>query len=67
MDPCQLVHPTCGTQLVEQPTAADGLQLAGITDQHDTPALRVGEADELVDGGGADRAGFVDDHRRSRR
>ena len=34
----QLVHPAGGAQLVEQPAPADGLELAGVTDQREPPA-----------------------------
>ena len=34
----QLVHPAGGAQLGEQPAPADGLQLAGVTDQREPPA-----------------------------
>ena len=47
-----------------RPPRPDGLELAGVTDERQPPAVAVGEVDETVQGGGADHAGLVDDDRR---
>ena len=61
------MHPADGAQLGEQAAPPDGLELAGVTHEGDTPAVPVGEVDEVVEGGGADHAGLVDDERRADR
>ena len=65
VDAVELVDPAGGAQLGEQAAAPDGLQLAGVTDEREPPAVPVGEVDEAVEVGGAEHPGLVDDHRRA--
>lgn len=43
------------------------MELAGVADEHESPLLRHGESNELVEGAGAAHAGLVDDDRRAGR
>ncbi len=43
VDAFELDRAAGGAQLGEHATTADGLELAGVTDQHEPPLLRVGE------------------------
>ena len=58
------MHPAGGTHLVEQPAPTDRLELAGVADQRQPPAVRLGELDELVERAGADHPGLIDDQGR---
>ncbi len=63
VDGGQFVGPPGAAQLVEHAAPADGLELAGVTHQHQSPSLRHGQADEVVDAAGAKHAGLVKDKR----
>ena len=63
----EFVDASGSAEFGEESAAADGLELAGVTHQHDPPPVPVGERDEVVEGGGADHARLIHDHRRSRR
>jgi hypothetical protein len=61
VDGDQLVAASAAAELVEHAAAADGLELAGVADEDQSPALGHGERDELVEGAGAGHACFVQD------
>ena len=44
----EVVDSAVGAQLGEQAATADGLQLTIVTDQHETPLVRLGETHELM-------------------
>ena len=54
-------------EVAEHAAPADGGELAGIPHHHHPPCLVVGEAGEGGEFRGGDGAGFVHDHRRTRR
>ena len=56
-----------GAEFGDESAAADALELAGIADEGEPPAVPVGEGDELVEGGCREHAGFVDDECRAGR
>ena len=60
----ELVDSAVGAQLGEQAATADGLQLAIVTDQDETPLVRLGETDELMQRRGRDHPGLIDNHGR---
>ena len=60
----ELVDSAVGAQLGEQAATADGLQLAMVTDEHETPLVRLGEGDEPMQRRRGDHPGLVDDHGR---
>ena len=66
MDGSQLVGGDGQAELVEHAASADGLELAGVADEYQSPALRHGEPRQLIEGTSAHHAGFVEDHRRFR-
>ena len=63
----ELVDTAGGAHLGEQATTADGLQLAGITNQNHPPVLLIGEHGEAMQRGGADHARLVHHERGARR
>jgi hypothetical protein len=54
------LDPAVGAQLGEQAATADGLQLAMVTNQDETPAVCLGETHELMQGWGGQHPGLVD-------
>jgi hypothetical protein len=66
VDVLEVVGVAGAAELVEHAAAADGLELAGVADEHQSPLLGLGESDESVEGVGADHAALVDDERRPR-
>jgi hypothetical protein len=63
VDGGQLVGGDAAAQLVEHAASTDGLELAGVTDEHQSPALRHGERRQLIEGAGANHASLIDDDR----
>jgi hypothetical protein len=53
-----------GAEFVEHAAAADGVELARVTDKRESPSECVGVVDELVEVGGVEHSGFVDHDRR---
>jgi hypothetical protein len=49
VDAGQLVHAADAAEFVEQAASADGLQLAGVTNQRHPPVVCVGQVDEVVE------------------
>ena len=67
VEPFEALDATVDAELGEEAAAADALELAWVTDQGEPPAVRVGEGDQLVEGGRRDHAGLVHDKRRAGR
>ena len=66
VDRVEFDHPAGRAQLGEHATAGDGLELVGVTDQREAPAVVIGQLDQAVEVAGGEHAGFVDDHRGGR-
>jgi hypothetical protein len=67
VDRVELDRPAGRAEFAEHAATPDRLELVGVTDQHQTPLLGVGQVCELVEVAGVDHAGLVDDHRRPHR
>lgn len=67
MDRGQLVDSSGTAELVEHAAPAYGMELTGVADEDQSPLLRLGEADELVERARAAHAGFVVDDGRAGR
>ena len=62
VEPLERLDATVGAQLGDESAAADGLQLARITDQGETPPSLVDETDQVVEIGRRQHPGLVHDH-----
>jgi hypothetical protein len=64
VDVLEVVGSAGAAELVEHAAAPDGLELAWVADEDQSPLLGLGESNESVEGVGADHAGFVDNEGR---
>ena len=62
VEPLERLDAAVGAQLGDESAAADGLQLARIADQGETPPSLVDETDQLMEIGRGQHGGLVDDH-----
>ena len=60
MDSFEFARASRRAQLVEQPSPTDGLELTGITDEDQSPPLRIGEGGQLIERSGAQHASLID-------
>ncbi len=60
VDGGELMGSANAAELVEHAAPAHGLELAGVAHEHQSPPLGRGEADDLVEGAGADHPCFVE-------
>ena len=63
VDVLEVVGAAGAAELVEHAASADGLELAGVADEDQSPLLGLGEADEPVEGVGANHSALVNHER----